>query len=260
MARHPHLPVRTRWVAIMPLVLAGAFLAGCGGSSSTSATSPSSSPSTAVPSTAASGGSSSQLKSFGGTIEAAKSATFKATYTSTTSGGTTQTVTLAQAPPKQLFSTTDSSGNVSTLLNTGTATYSCDTSPGGTPTCTPLGSTGMASALSAVIGVHNGSAALTAINSWQSIVGAHLSGASLTFTDPTIAGQPVRCANWSYQGSSATYCVTSGGVLAKVRASGGSGSSAASSNFELTSLTTSPPASDFEVPAGATVVTIPSGA
>jgi len=246
--------IRMHWAVVVPLVAAGMLVTGCGGSSTSSSTSTASSGPTS------SGGSASQLKSFGSSIESAKNATFKAVYTTTSSGGGTQTITLAQSPPKQVFSTTDSSGSTTTLLNTGTATYSCDVTSGATPTCTSMASTGVAGALSALIGVYNGSAALTEINGWESVVAAHLPGVSLTFSNSTIAGQPVRCAEWSYHGSSATYCVTSKGVLAKVETSGGAGSSASSSSFELTSFTTSPPPSGFELPAGATVVTVPTGA
>jgi hypothetical protein len=255
MFRKPDRPVRARWALGVAAVAAGTLAAGCGGSS----TSPSST-AAATGSTSGAGGTSSQLKSLGGTIEAAKNATFKAVYTSTSSGAGTETVTLEQSPPKQVFSTTDSSGSISTLLNTGTATYACSASPDSAPTCTSMAAAGGAGALSALIGVYNGSAALSVINGWQSIVAAHLTGVSLTFSNATVAGQPVRCAKWSYQGSDATYCVTGAGVLAKVATSGGGSSSASRSNFELTSFTTSPPASDFELPAGATVVTVPTGA
>ncbi len=248
--------VRVRWVLITPLVAAGVFMAGCSGSSTSSTTATTA---TTGSTTAPTGGSSDRLKSFGGTIKAAKNATFKAVYSSRSSGGSPETITLEQSPPKQSFSTTDSSGNVSTLLNTGTATYACDSSQGGTPTCTSMSSAGGAGALTSLIDVYNGSSALTAINGWQSLVAAHLTGVSLTFSNTTIAGQAVRCANWRYQGSSTSYCVTGGGVLAKVETSGGSSSSSGNSSFELTSFTTSPPASDFDLPAGATIVEIPTG-
>jgi hypothetical protein len=242
----------------VPLVAAGVLAAGCGSSSSSSTTSTTSA---AVPGTTSTGGGSTgQLKTFSGSIQKAKNATFEAVYTSASSSGGTQTITLAQSPPKQLFSTTDSSGSVSSLVNTGTATYSCDSGSGSTPTCTSMASVGAAGALSAVIGVYDGTTALSVINGWESIEAAHLVGVSLTFTNTSIAGQPVRCANWTYHGSSATYCVTASGVLARVESSGGSNSSSSSSSFELTSFTTSPPASAFELPTGATVVTIPSGA
>jgi len=255
---------RAGWLLAVPLVAAGLLASGCGGSSSSSTTTTTSASGagSTTPTTGGTGGTSGagQLQSLSGSIQKAKNATFQAVYTSTSSGGGTQTITLAQAPPKQLFSTTDSSGSVSSIVNTGTGTYSCDTSSGSTPTCTSMAGMGGAGALSAVIGVYNGTTALSVINGWQSIEAAHLAGVSLSFTNTTIAGQPVRCADWKYQGSAATYCVTDGGVLAKVQSSGGSGSSGGGSSFELTSFTTSPPAGTFDLPAGATVVTIPTGA
>jgi hypothetical protein len=90
----------------------------------------------------------------------------------------------------------------------------------------------------------------------ETVVESHVSGASLTFTDETIAGQASTCAHWSYHGDQATYCVTSTGVLAKVGSSGGS---SGGQSFVLTSYTSSPPASSFAIPQGATVVTVPSG-
>ena len=106
--------------------------------------------------------------------------------------------------------------------------------------------------LTGLIGIYNGSAALTVMNTWQTVLGSHVSGVSLTFTDETIAGQASTRADWSYHGDQATYCVTSKGVLAKVESSGGQ-------SFVLTSYTNAPPASSFAVPQGATVVTLPGG-
>ena len=254
MTEDDHRATRVRWRLVTPLLAVGLVLADGGGSSSSSTT-------TGAHASAptSSGGSSTELQTFGGTIKAAENATFQAVYTSTSSSGGTQTITLEQSPPKRAFTTTDSSGSVSTLLTTGSATYACTTDPGGTPTCTSMSSSTGAGARSSLIGIYNGSTALAAIEGWQTVVAAHVSGVPLTFTDTTIAGQPVRCANWRYQGSSATYCVTDTGAPTEVVTTDGS-ASASGSGFELTSFTTAPPASDFAVPAGATVVTIPTGA
>ena len=77
-----------------------------------------------------SGGASSKLDALTGNVKAAQKSTFQAVYTST-SGGSTSTITLAQSPPKQLFSSTDSSGSTTSLVNTGTTTYSCTGGSGG---------------------------------------------------------------------------------------------------------------------------------
>ena len=232
------------------VALSGAgLLAACGSSSSSSTTTTAGSGSSA--STGAGGGDvSSKLNALTGNVKSAQKSTFQAVYTST-SGGTTSTITLAQSPPKQLFSSTDPSGSTTSLINTGTTTYSCSGGSGST-TCTSIGGGAAAGALTSLISVYNGSAALSVLNSWQAVIASHVTGVSLTFTDETIAGQPSTCAHWSHQGDQATYCVTSTGVLAKVESSGGQ-------SFALTSYTHAPPASIFAVPQGATVVTLPGG-
>jgi len=239
-------------VAGMALV-AGADILGACGSSSSSTTTTGASGTTATTGSG-SGDAASKLDALSGNVKAAQKSSFQAAYTST-GGGSTSTVTLAQSPPKQLFSSTDDSGSTTSLINTGTTTYSCTTDSGGTATCTSIGGGLAGSALTSLINVYNGSAALTVLKGWQSTLAAHIAGASLTFTDETIAGQPSNCAHWSHAGDGATYCVTSSGVLAKVESSSSSGGS----SFTLTSYSKSPPASAFAVPQGATVVTIPSG-
>jgi hypothetical protein len=246
----------SRWrrgIAAGTVALCGAgLLAACGSSSSSSTTTTSESNAT----TGAGGGdTTSKLSELTGNVKSAQKSTFQAVYTAT-HGGSTSTITLAQSPPKQLFSSTDSSGSTTSLVNTGTTTYSCSGGSGGTATCTSIGGRVAGSALTGLIGIYNGSAALTVLNTWQTVVESHVSGASLTFTDETIAGQASTCAHWSYHGDQATYCVTSTGVLAKVGSSGGS---SGGQSFVLTSYTSSPPASSFAIPQGATVVTVPSG-
>jgi hypothetical protein len=242
-----------RTIVAGAVALCGAgLLAACGSSSSSTTTTAGSSSA----STGAGGGdASSKLNALTGNVKSAQKSTFQAVYTST-SGGTTSTITLAQSPPKQLFSSTDPSGSTTSLINTGTTTYSCSGSSGGTTTCTSIAGGAAAGALTSLISVYNGSAALAVLNSWQTVIASHVTGVSLTFTDDTIAGQPSTCAHWSHQSDQATYCVTSTGVLAKVESSGGS---SGGQTFALTSYTQSPPASSFAVPQGATVVTLPGG-
>jgi hypothetical protein len=244
-----------RAVGVGVAALAGASLLAACGSSSSSTTTTGASGSTA---TTASGSSdaSSKLGALTGNVKAAQKSTFEAVYTST-SGGSTSTITLAQSPPKQLFSTTDASGSTTSLVNTGSTTYSCTADSGGSATCTGIGGGLAGSALTSLIGVYNGSAALSVLKAWQSSIAAHVAGVSLAFSDETIAGQHATCAHWSHGGDQTTYCVTSAGVLARVQSSSGS---SGGQNFELTSYTTSPPASAFTIPQNATIVTIPTGA
>jgi hypothetical protein len=116
---------------------------------------------------------------------------------------------------------------------------------------------GSAALLAAGGGSSSSSPARTVFDGWRSDLAARVTGVSLTFTSELIGGQPSTCANRSRSGETATYCVTSSGVLAKVETSGGSSGSGTS--FQLTSYSSSPPASAFAVPQGATVVTFPAG-
>jgi hypothetical protein len=226
---------------------AALLLAGCGSSAT-----PNVPPATGGG--GAGGGGGSDLSGFSASVQKGKTATFKAVYTSTDSSGDAQTITFEQAPPKQLFKTV--SGTHATLmLNTGSQTLSCEgDSAQGAPNCVDLGSNGSA-ALTGMLNFYNGSFVVTAMQGWQTMIGSHLAGVSLKFSDDTIAGQAVRCAMWTAAGQTATYCVTHDGVLAKASGSSGSGNE---NGFVLTSYSTSAPASDFAVPAGASVASVPS--
>ena len=250
-----HRGVRGRSFVVGAMVIGGAsLLAACGSSSSSSTTTTAASPST----TAAGGDTAARLSALATDVQSAQKSTFQAVYSASGSSGIS-TITLAKSPPQELFSSTDSTGAVTSLINTGTTTYSCSGggSGGSAVTCTTIGGKAASAALTNIIHVYDGTAALTVFKAWQSAIVSRVAGAGLTFNSATIAGQPSTCANWSRGSESATYCVTTSGVLAKVEASGGSSGSGAS--FVLTSYTTSPPASLFAVPQGATVVTLPAG-
>ncbi len=79
---------------------------------------------------------------------------------------------------------------------------------------------------------------------------AHASGYSLAFSTGTYAGLGAKCVNFTNSTQTVKYCVTNSGVLAYVQSAG--------STFELTSYSSSPADSDFSLPAGATVLTIPT--
>jgi len=60
-----------------------------------------------------------------------------------------------------------------------------------------------------------------------------------------------RCVRWTSSSTqSVKYCVTDSGILAYAASAGGT--------FRLSGFSASPPASDFSLPAGATVITIPN--
>jgi hypothetical protein len=177
-------------------------------------------------------------------------ATFKLSYTTNSSGSST-TIVLEQAPPKQVFRSGSGTGSGGEILFDGTKSYYCST--GSTPpTCIQEASTA-ASPLGALIGVYSGKTALSVMQGWKSEITAGIVGYHVSFSNATYAGQASQCVTWSYQASSAKYCVTNTGVLAF--AGGGSGSS--SGGLTLTSYSPSAPASDFNLPPGAHVTTLP---
>ena len=73
----------------------------------------------------------------------------------------------------------------------------------------------------------------------------------MSSTSASFAGQSATCVTVTSQGKSGKYCVTKQGILAYAGSSSG--------YFQLTKFTSSPPASLFQLPAGATTVTIPGG-
>lgn len=183
-----------------------------------------------------------ELKTISSQLSVGQRATFKAVYT-TSSNGQTQTVTVEQAPPQSLFSTQDGM-----VLDNGKTTYFCSTSSdSSTPTClTESGS----NPLAAVVEEFNPTAVEAVVRTAEAEIALHHD--SVKITSATIAGQPSECLSVTANGSSGTYCVTKSGVMARV--ANGQGD-----ELELTSYSSSAPASDFALPSGATVVTLPSG-
>jgi hypothetical protein len=174
-------------------------------------------------------------------VQAAEKTTFKAVYTITGAGAeSNQTVTIEQSPPKSLFSTSNGSD-----INTGTTSYFCSTASGAA-TCY---STTTSNPLASLAALFSPATALTELKAAQTEAAARAAGYSASFSTQSFAGQSSTCASFATAGQSVKYCVTKQGVLAY------SGSGA--SSFTLTSYSSSVPASDFALPSGATVVTIP---
>jgi hypothetical protein len=231
---------------LVGLVFIGVVLAACG-SSSPSSTSGTTTTTAAAGSatTNASGAASnalSKLQNLSSTIQAAEKKPFKAVYTITNANTATQTVTVEQSPPKSAFGT--KSGDV---IDTGTASYYCTTTS--TPaTCLSAGAT---NPLASLVAVFSPETVLAGLRQAEAEADAHTAGYNVSFSSGSYAGQGATCANLTGAGNTVKYCVTNGGVLAYVSSNGGT--------FSLTSYSPSPPASDFALPAGATVETIPAG-
>jgi hypothetical protein len=232
------------------IVLIGAFmalsLAACSSSpSNSSATTTTSGSSAATTTSAASGGGggslASKLADLSKSLQTAETASFKAVYTAT-DNGQTETLTFEQDPPKSFFE-----GTGGEVIDTGTATYFCSTS--GTVSC--LSSTSE-DPLASLLTLLSPKTAIDSLQAAQSALAAKVAGYSATFSSQTFAGQAATCVTVSATTGSGKYCVTGTGQLAYV-------STSPSQVFQLTSYSSSVDSSDFGLPPGATVVTVPTG-
>lgn len=179
------------------------------------------------------------LKEYASQIEAAKHATYQAVFTAAFAGQT-ETITVAQAPPKALFET--SSGSV---IQTGTETLFCQPTSN---TCVKE-SVGATNPLASMFTLFSPTAVHTAFAQAEARIAARAAGYSVKFSSATYGGLASKCVTLGVHGVSAQYCVSKAGLLTRASTKAGS--------FTLKSFTTNVPSSDFTAPAGATIVTIP---
>jgi hypothetical protein len=183
--------------------------------------------------------SASKLDALSSSVQAGEKLTFKSVYTVTTASKT-EIVTVEQSPPKSVFSTNDGS-----VIDTGTASYFC--SAGATPTCLD---SGISNPLAILSDIFNPATVLSGLKDAQAQAAANAAGYTISFSSGSYAGQSTTCATINGSGNTAKYCVTKQGILAYVSTTG--------ATFALTSYSSSPAASDFALPAGATVMTVPA--
>lgn len=196
-------------------------------------------------STTATSSPSSQLSALGNEVSAAKNRTFKATWTTSGSSGPS-TVTLEQRPPQSLFTAGGGSGG-GEVLATGKTTYFCSGASSGPKTCI---SAAGANPLASLVGLYTGSAFLSTVQGFAAEAEAKAAGVSLKFSSQSFSGLPARCVSVSAKGQSFKWCVTDSGILAYASQGG-------KTTFQLTSYSTKVSPSDFNLPAGATVQSIP---
>jgi hypothetical protein len=232
---------------LVGLILFGAVVSACSSSpkaASTTTTSASGATATTATSAGSSGSSSSlrKIEALETTVQGSAKETFKAVYTVVPTTGMTQTVTVEQAPPKSAITV----GTTGLVIDTGTATYYCQTAEN---MCLNAGTSNPLASLTALFSPQ------TALNDFKAVqaeAAAHAAGYSISFSSGSYAGQSTTCANVTGGSSGPVkYCVTKQGLLAYA--------SSAGATFSLTSYSTSPAASDFALPAGATVDTLPAG-
>jgi hypothetical protein len=251
--RARHRPHRGRGlVGVAVIVSAGVVLGACSSSNNTGATATTATTSAAGTTTtsggsSAGGGSSaaSQLNALSSSVQAGQRATFKAVYTSRSSTGTSQTITIEQMPPKSVFSVATGK-----IIDDGTTSYFCG-AQGGQEQCVEESSTGP-NPFASITQIFNPTTLLNEFHAAETAAAAHSAGFSLAFSDSSYAGLTAKCVNYTNSTQTVKYCVTDSGILAYAQAPGGT--------FELTSFSSSPAPSDFSPPAGVPLITLPPGA
>lgn len=219
----------------------GLLLAACSSSPSGSpSTSSTTSAATSASSASGSGGSSA-LRTLIDHLQGAEGSSFKVVYLVSASGKS-QIFTVAQDPPKSAIVTSNGS-----VIDTGTQTLTCTTSP--PAKCVAL--TG-SSPLAAFTDLFDPKAVITALGAYETS-GGDVAGVSVKTSTTTYGGQPSDCVTVTGKsGQVGTWCATSNGVL--------SYASTPTADVTLQSYSSSVSPSEFQPPAGATVVTLPAGA
>jgi hypothetical protein len=136
------------------------------------------------------------------------------------------------------------------VIDTGSGTYSCSSSSG-TPTCVSVGST---DPLADTLDFVTGDTALSALNALKTGIAQKLPNFSASYSTATYAGQTAQCVSGTESTNTYKYCVTDSGVLAYA----GGTSTSGFGGLTITAFSTNVSSSEFSLPAGATVVTIPS--
>ncbi len=197
------------------------------------------------------------IGSFTHSLQASQDTPFSVTYQ--TSGSQHATVSYAVRPPSDLSftasTTAGGSGSPTThLIANATGQYSCEQEGGGTPTCEKLPAS-QASAEEAITSLYSAGHWVTFLEGLS--VAAGLSGHSVHTTTMTVNGFALRCLEIAGTGGSSgsqtsTICLTAQGILGYVDVAG------ADASFSITQYSADPDPSLFELPAGATVVTLPT--
>jgi hypothetical protein len=193
------------------------------------------------------------IDTFTNKISSSEGTTFEATYVTT--GSSPATVVYAVQPPKGLaFVDTPTGASTSTLdiIVNSSGEYSCSASGSVSgPTCQKLG-TADASAENQIFDFYTPSHWTTFLRDFS--LAAGLAGDKVTSSTMSVNGFSMQCVDFNASGvpGTSTICTTSQGILGYVKVATNA------TSFEIKSYSASPPASLFQLPAGATITTIPT--
>lgn len=180
---------------------------------------------------------------------------YSVTYETTGKGG--GTITFASDPPHDFAYTSGASdGNSATdFVEIGSTSYDCTQPSGGKWGCEKLsGALGSASE-AGLFDLYTGAYWLTFLKYYEAA--AALEGVTIKNTTMNVNSFPLSCVvidNSKDENNGGTFCVvTATGVLGYIH-----NNSSPTSDFEIKTYTSSPASSLFQVPAGATVSTVPT--
>ncbi len=199
------------------------------------------------------------IDAFNTKLQSGAATTFEATYSTT--GSAPATVVYAVQPPKGLsFSLTPSGGTGTTtpvhVVVNSSGEYSCTQPSGSTPsapwTCQRLGAAN-ASTQNQIFGLYTPAHWIGFLRDFS--LAAGFAGDKVTSSTMTVNGFNLNCVDFRAPGvpGTSTICSTDQGILGYVKVASDS------TSFEIEHYSTSPPASLFQLPPGATVTTAPTG-
>ncbi len=193
------------------------------------------------------------IDTFTNQIKSSEGTTFEATYVTT--GGAPATIVYAVQPPKGLtFVDTPAGTSTSTVdvIVNSSGEYSCTPAAEGSgPRCQKLGTAG-AAAENQIFGFYTPSHWTTFLKDFS--LAAGIAGDKVTSSTMAVNGFSMQCVDFNAPGvpGTSTICTTTQGILGYVKVA------ADSTSFEIKSYSATPPASLFQLPAGATITTIPT--
>jgi hypothetical protein len=190
------------------------------------------------------------IDAFTTNLQSSASTTFAATYVTT--GSSPATVVYAVKPPTGVTFIEDPSGqpnasNAVDLISIADGEYSCTS--GSPVTCQKLG-TASAATQNAIFTFYTPAHWVTFLHDFA--LAAGLAGDKVTSSTMTVHGFSLSCVDFVASGvpGTSTICTTKQGILGYVKVASDS------TSFEISHYTSSPPASLFELPAGAKVTTV----
>jgi hypothetical protein len=201
-------------------------------------------------------GNKSTIDAFNTKLQSGAATTFEATYVTT--GSAPATIVYAVQPPKGVaFTLTPTGGSGTTtpvhLVVNSSGEYSCSQASSAVPwTCQKLG-TADAATQNEIFNFYTPAHWIGFLRDFS--LAAGIAGDKVTSSTMTVNGFNLNCVDFNAGGvpGTSTICSTDQGILGYVKVA------ADSTSFEIQSFSTSPPASLFELPPGATVTTAPAG-